>query len=174
MYAHISPGCNGSGLIQEAKDLDFRILQGSHHRWVLCDTDISLLRQINTVIGKYSVQWERNTLYCEREILYTVIGKYSIQWERNTSYCKREILCTVREKYFIPPPPPNMSIWKAGSQKFSHHFYLGHSWEQLWTNNHKETWQRSIGPYQNPKYSQNYYKGATFNINQENVTLVTE
>ena len=135
MYAHISPGCNGSGLIQEAKDLDFRILQGSHHRWLLCDTDISLLRQRNTVIGKYSVQWERNTLYCEREIL-----------------------CTVREKYFIPPPPPNMSIWKAGSQKFSHHFYLGHSWEQLWTNNHKETWQRSIGPYQNPKYSQNYYR----------------
>ena len=101
MYAHISPGCNGSGLIQEAKDLDFRILQGSHHRWLLCDTDISFLRQRNTVIGKYSVQWERNTLYCEREILYTVIGKYSIQWERNTSYCKREILCIVREKYFV-------------------------------------------------------------------------
>ena len=28
---------------------------------------------------------------------------------------------------FISPPPPNISIWKAGSQKFSHHFYLGHS-----------------------------------------------
>ena len=84
MYAHISPGCNGSGLIQEAKDLDFRILQGSHHRWLLCDTDISFLRQRNTVIGKYSVQWERNTLYCEREILYTVREKYFVLSERNT------------------------------------------------------------------------------------------
>ena len=79
-----------------------------------------------TVTEKYFILWQGNTLYVQLDCRYTFFG-YT------------EILYIVTEKYFISPPLPNISIWKAGSQKFSHHFYLGHSWKLFRTNNHKES-----------------------------------
>ena len=114
------------------EDLEFKTLPGSHHcqkpssvdtQGLFCGTEI-----LYTVTEKYFTQWERNTLYYNGS---------KILWEINTFYCEGEILYTVQGNYFISPPPPNISIWKAGSQKFSHHFYLGHSWKQLQTNKSK-------------------------------------
>ena len=117
-------GCYGRSRRKEVGKYEFWILQGSSQKPLSVDTLEIVLWHRNsfTVTEKYFILWQRNTVYSERKIfLLYVTKKYFILWQRNT---------------FISPPPPNISIWKAGSQKFSHHFYLGHNWKYF-------TWQTS-------------------------------